>query len=234
MLTPKLFQSEINIPGLMNIAGKIDIPSHYIGVRIFPGYPFHFGGMGEWQVGQTSFINSLQAYVKEWEHNIASIIWILEQSFITSIRVLFWPLLGIILIRNKIKINENKLDGLGKLAPSLNIILSIGFFTLIIGFLLSYSISLNGYKWELSRFMIPGVAIGMVALILTILENFKSKRIGVLSFITLFILLIGGPVFDLIYNIFKNLFQIFNNENNIVWSVFFGSGPVIDSKTCLK
>lgn len=94
-------------------------------------------------------------------------IWHVEQFGFTSIRIIFWSLFGVAFLiymsrfkGHTILKGEASKDELFPLGTLARFTLSI----LTIGILLSTCFSLNSHKWEMSRFLYPGLVLGMFCL----------------------------------------------------------------------
>ena len=90
MLTPEFLQTNLEYYGLMSPLGNSS------GLEVYPGYPYHFGNPNEWALGQLSLLKELQMYIQQGLSGYSYSIWVLEQIIFNSVRVLFFPILGII------------------------------------------------------------------------------------------------------------------------------------------
>jgi hypothetical protein len=227
MLTPSSLLSDITYSGIMSPSG-----SNVKGLSILPGIPFHFGWFGSWQNGWIPNLSFAAEYIKTGQVKIQfllQIVWNLEQIFLTSIRVHFFPILGILFMCFR----SDKVRGEYFLKTGSLQIKQIGYYGSILfltGFILCFSFSLNGYKWELSRFLIPGVSIGMLGMALTAIHFTKktvpSRKIFIF-FISLFLL--SGPAIDLVLTSGRNAFKFLNKD--IFLSHFMeliGTGPILN------
>ena len=233
MLTPKILQADIDIPGLMTVHGRS------LGVHVLPGIPFHFGSSDEgWSSGQMSFLKEGYSYVANWRNNLFKIVWVSEQIVFTSLRVLFFPIVGILSLFLISRSNQDHavLKHKDIALPSFRLIYILGIYTFIIGFIISFSLSLNGYKWELSRFLIPGITIGMLAISLSVLRLFnKNSNSGHFWLIALIVIMTIGPLMSMLSTEVKNInYSIQNNTLKGKFQTFLGQGPVIDKSYCRK
>jgi len=229
MLTPASLLSEITYSGsgIMSPSGE-----NGKGISVLPGIPFHFGWLGSWHNGwmpplafAVEYIQTGQGEMKFFDH----IVWNLEQIFVTSIRVHFFPILGVFFMCFQLdKMREGYFSNRG--AFNFKQIGFCGGILFLVGFIISFSINLNGFKWELSRFLIPGVSIGMLGLALTAVhvmaERASSRKIFVVL-ILLFVLM--GPTINLVGTSGRNASNLYNED--VVADYFFaliGSGPIVN------
>jgi len=104
-----------------------------------------------------------------------------------------------------------------------------GGFLFAAGFILCFSFVLNGYKWELTRFLIPGISIGMFGFSLAVI-NFETERKSsrFLQHFIIAIFVFGGPAVNLVGTSSVNAYHLMSN--GLVAPVLFeiiGSGPVV-------
>lgn len=233
MLTPKSMQSAANVPGLMTTASSGE--KNKTGVNIAPGVPFVYGWGGTWKSGQGLFYPEMKANLENWRANLIPILWIFEQLFFTSLRVLFFTILGLIgffvLLRNK---GTAALPKIGIAVPSYRTLGILGAYTFSIGFIINFTISLNGYKWELSRFMIPGVLLGMLGFALCTLSYIAKRSRSALQLSAAICLLVTcGPLVNFIATTAKNAPGLINSVAiSDRLHVFNGPGPQIDRGYC--
>jgi hypothetical protein len=230
-LTPKFMQSEIDYAGLMTAYLPTD-DKHDSGVGIYPGVPFKFGKVH----GSKPFIDKLIKYKSDWRENLEPVIWYLEQSFYTSLRVYFFPIIGLLALWFMSKKEEDNLElASDTVRPSYKLLSVLGSYTFIVGFLLVYPIQWNGYKWELSRLMIPGITIGMLGLSLYLLKCLKQQQNFHFYYIAIFIFITSAPITFFVDGMVTNgrsLVQGPSTANYI--KVFLGQGPNIDRSLCVR
>ncbi|MFZ6765494.1 hypothetical protein ACO0LM_00310 [Undibacterium sp. Di26W] len=238
MLTPKSMQVALDVPGLMTTAG-VKAEQHHAGLMFVPGVPFHFGWSGaDWKAGQLSFIKEGQVYMMGWQKNFAAFIWILEQMFITSIRVLFFPIIGIIgfFFLSKWQLKTPEIEQNSENAPSFKLLGLSAAYLFFIGFFINFTIMLNGYKWELSRFLIPGVTMGMLGFSLYAAKSMSNNRkyggyllVAILCFVTC------GPLLSFLISSAVNYQHAFRDNSGAgIFQIFLGKGPEINTAFCKK
>lgn len=83
-----------------------------------------------------------------------------------SIELLLFPLIGVIYLIN---LNKKQFSG-----TYIKTIAYVGGATLFLGFIVAFTFTMQGYKWELSRFLIPGIAIGMVGFAILVMKGLAS------------------------------------------------------------
>ena len=86
---------------------------------------------------------------------------------------------------------------------------------------------LNGYKWELSRFLIPAVSIGSLGLSLAVIylvdRKFMFRKYIV---IIVFLLVFAGPFINLIGTAAHNIIYLVKNDLGKVYFLeLVGKGP---------
>ena len=130
---------------------------------------------------------------------------------------------GLIYLRKKCKLESSLSE-----KSSFRYLYLFGILTFIIGLLISFPFSLNGYKWQLSRFMIPGIAIGMLGFSLFIINQMKRTAKNRVLAMTISIMVIFGPVFTqlTVANI-----NIFDNPS-MKMDLLLSSGPGKSEYTC--
>jgi hypothetical protein len=226
MLTPSSLLSDVSYSGIMSPSG-----TNGQGLAIQPGIPFHFGWLGSWQNGWMPNLAFSEEYIKNGQGRLQfvnQIFWNLEQIFITSIRVQFFPIVGIFFMCFCL----HKIRGHGVANKESFQIKRTGFYgsvLLIFGFIFCFSFSLNGYKWELSRFLIPGISIGMIGISLATVHVLSKPACIQKPFVFLISLfVVFGPAVNFISTSSINAYYLI--DNNILFSYFFdliGPGPIL-------
>jgi hypothetical protein len=193
MLTPSVLQNDLKAEEVTNFSVNKNSKfySENFGsknlINIYPGYPFFYDGINDWKSGQASLLKDGLNFEDNFKNNFFSLTWILEKIFLNSLLVLFFPTIGMILLINYY-IKKNFLFSKNKKKIRFLIVISILAF--LFGVLFTFFISIKGYKWELSRFMIPFITFGMLSFFLTLIVLFKSSKILILLiFISVF-----GPI----------------------------------------
>lgn len=220
MLTPSSQHTEVNYSGMMSVSNAREgkATEHGIkekGVIIYPGYPFHYDGIFGWKSGQTQLLEEALEYKKSLIKNISSFVWTLERVVINSIVVLFFPIAGLIYLKkyrsNPKVYNKNEVDYL----------YFFGLLFFIFGLLISFPFSLNGYKWELSRFMIPGIAVGMLGFSLFVVNQMKKTKKRKVLVIFISSVVMFGPISTQLVVVGLNISSDFSSKMSLLLS----SGP---------
>jgi hypothetical protein len=230
-LTPKFMQSEIDYAGLMTAYVPTD-NTHDAGIGIYPGVPFKFGKVH----GSAPFVEKLIKYKDNWRENLEPVIWQLEQSFYTSLRVYFFPIIGLLALWFMSKSKEGSAEFASNIArPSYKTLSALGGYTFIIGFVIAYSIQWNGYKWELSRLMIPGITIGMLGLSLCFLKFLKQQQKFYSYYFVILIFITSAPIVYFINGTVENARSLIERPSTLNdLQVFLGQGPDINKSLCVK
>lgn len=192
MLTPKKLHENLNIPGMMSIS-SMDKNS----ISIAPGV-FHYSQYID-TFHRDRYDSNIIEMAKSFKNKDYRLVLLyLEDIFVMSLRMLFFPISGFILLflySNKLIQDEENLY-------LVNFIKISGVVFFAVGFLISFPIAISGHKWELVRFLIPGIVLGLFSFILIAFLSFK-KRINhfKLKVCGLFILMSLAPVTDFILTI---------------------------------
>ena len=192
MLTPKKLHENLNIPGMMSIS-SMDKNS----ISIAPGV-FHYSQYID-TFHKDRYDSNIIEMAKSFKNKDYRLVLLyLEDIFVMSLRMLFFPISGFILLflySNKLIQDEENLY-------LVNFIKISGVVFFAVGFLISFPIAISGHKWELVRFLIPGIVLGLFSFILIAFLSFK-KRINhfKLKVCGLFILMSLAPVTDFILTI---------------------------------
>lgn len=202
MLTPKSLRDNVQINGIMTIDGHGRQSDKFICIR--PIFPFHHLFNGQWTFGiwdkKREIYSALEMYKKTGQsmqfhpdvlrHELR---YETEADFFNSIRMAFFPLVGLILTWFISVFKDSRLDKNGKMAD-VKKLWFVSFIVFLIDYLIVFFIEFNGYKWELSRFLIPGYVLGMVCFIVSIsflIDNIKGFKVSVIAFIIIFIMTFG-------------------------------------------
>lgn len=208
MLTPSGLVDEVPVDGVMTVTEGADGSQSKQGIVLAPvmNYQLTKGPDELWQLGwgymQTTMDYAVDGlHQGKWYvlfHGLASLWW-------DSIRIIFWPLLGVL--------------GMGLIAyrqqssRELSYWAVIGFGAMAVGYPIAFLISLNGYKWALSRFAMPFYFFGMLFLAMILGRAWKSdqKLYRLASLFSIFAILISqiGDKLLIYYN---------NASQNDVWS----------------
>ena len=230
MLTPKFMQDKLDYSGVVSVDYNSD--SRRAAIGISPGVPFKFGITH----GQTPIIDQLIKYKDNWRENLTPVIWFGELSFYTSLRVCFFPIIGLLALWFMSKKEEGNLEFAPNIsAPSYKSLAILGGYTFIIGFLIASTITLHGHKWELSRFMTPGMAIGMLGFSLFLLAYLKQNKNFLICFVLILIFVTSSPIIHFINELFINGLSMMarsTTANDI--QIFLGQGPDIDRSLCVR
>jgi hypothetical protein len=219
MLAPKGLHSNVKIPGLMQVSRS---DRKAISFRN-PGISFYSSStITRWKqslssdemistydakcTGDTRILNFLTldcrglskpagvTFQSGTKEKIAGALKVIPMNTYLSLRVIFWPLISLILfffLRKKIDV------GIYKIGPTF-IALFIG------GSVITGTIALYGYVWELSRFFYTGWILGVVFLLLQ--TKFLKVQLRAVLITTFFIFSSLGPILEWSLDI-KNVFS---------------------------
>ena len=221
MLASKDFIEHINYDGLMSFDERTIGLLHF-----YPGIPFFFGYSLTPEWGLKMFYDSANSYPGITLSNILAKIWILEEILSTSIRVLFFPILGLALLYYRRNDSQLSIKSNGFNLTQMHIFY-LGLGLLSLGILASLFIGPVPTKWQLTRFLIPGTCIGMLCLSLTV-SKLKNRRL----LIALICLINLGPISDYLLTVTSNSIEIFKNPDK--YKIFLQAGPSIMPELCKK
>ena len=234
MLTPKIFLSNYEYSGIMSPSGS------GAGIEIKPGIPYVTGSLNHWVTDTEQYppLNFIKEYydgrinLYDFIRNTFWNIWNIESSIINSLRVYFFIILGLLYLIFRHKYFKNDERKVSDVVFNQKFLKHIGYFGIIafiISFTLCFTFSYNGYKWELSRFMIPSISIGMFGFVLFYIEFLKKSRkqfYFIINFLLIFMLF--GPISNFISIVLYKLYILSFSESGIsVLKEFLGPGPVL-------
>jgi hypothetical protein len=185
MLTPLALQDEVKLVGMLNVERD---SAEGKKVKVVP-YLKHFlvSGADEALSVESPLKESVQRFQRHLERKWIdaeawpAIVVMGEEYLVSALRALFWPIAGTIaafvlgvraqrrggikravMAHNRGAQDTSVLEGLPPYLFSLSLVNAV---VLSAGFAACYLFEVNGYKWELTRFMIPGYGIGMLLVI---------------------------------------------------------------------
>lgn len=213
MLTPSGLVDEVSIEGVMTVAGP-DEEQTGGGIMIVPVMNYQFsnapGVLGGLGVGLPYMEKMMDCAVDALHHGEWYLLfYALAGLWWDSVRIMFWPFLGVL--------------GIGLLAyhrrndKEIGFWAMAGFGTLAVGYVVDFFISLNSYKWALSRFAMPFYFLGMLFMAVLLGQAWIGKRklYRLLGAGSVFIILVG-QVLD------KALILYGNCTQNDIWSLMKG------------
>jgi len=203
----------VKISGVMKLSRNENVRS-----GLMPYLPFNYFNGKNWQMndfflGNRDTILNLKNEVTKTKKTqtvsqlFFNFLYILEFNFWVSLKILFFPLFGLVisfLFKNIVRYDSGKRD----LHLFYFYFKYFNILLFIIGFLISYFLILSGYKWELTRFLIPGVYTSMIifTIIFFSLKNRYTHYNYIFNLVLFFI--IGPPVIQSLVFIFLNLISI--------------------------
>lgn len=189
MLTPSGFAEEIPVEGVMTVAGPEE-DSQGEGIAIVPvmNYQFSKAPGALWGLAQgTPFIKGTLDCAVDALHNGEwyVLLYALTALWWDSIHIIFWPLLGVLGVGLAAYHQKDSRETAFWAMAGLG--------TLAVGYPIAFFISLNAYKWALSRFAMPFYFLGMFFLAVFLGMAWKSQKrlYRLISVGSIFIILIG-------------------------------------------
>lgn len=171
-LTPVELHDKVDIPGVERISRE-----HY-NLYFSPGIPYLLGNYRGW----TQATNDAPFFTDQT--SVGKKAFILWRKLLDTFQVLFFPLLGFFLIARGKDARPNFRE--------LHFLTSIALFC---GFALVWPFFIYGSKWLMTRFLIPGVYLGQLALIAIMNEKTRwmDARLAKASMATLLLFGAHGP-----------------------------------------
>lgn len=192
MLTPSVFAEDVSIEGVMSVAGPEEsMQSEGIAIVPVMNYQFSKAPGDLWGLAQgTPFIKETLDCAVDALHNGEwyVLLYALTALWWDSVHIIFWSLLGVLGVAVAAYYQkDNRETAYWAIA---------GLGTLAVGYPIAFFISLNAYKWALSRFAMPFYFLGMLflAVILGRAWTSQKKLYRWISGVCVFVILIGQVV----------------------------------------
>lgn len=190
MLSPKSLQDNVDIPGVMKVE-----KTGYTGIN--PAFPYWRGIAGNWQISISDHAVSRRELLADARTNksmdaLHELYYRAETDLFSVMRVSFFPILGTVMLWRIVR--RMKADG----PHALKDLWFVSSFSLLCGIAISFSIMLNGYKWELSRFLIPGYLLGLVSFVVALdsMLDGTTKAKARMIVAAALVAMTFGPVFN--------------------------------------
>lgn len=206
MLTPSGLVDEVSVDGVMTVAEGADENLSSQGIVFVPVMNYQLMKSKDvlWKLGW-GYMESILDYAVDALHQGSWYVLVhcLTSLWWDSVRIIFWPLLGVL--------------GMGLIAcqkkdREISYWAVLGFSVLAVGYPVAFLISLNGYKWALSRFAMPFYFLGMMFLAAILGRAWRSEKklYRLISIFSVFVILVGQAG--------DKLFLYYNNAvNNDMW-----------------
>lgn len=206
MLTPSGLVDEVSVDGVMTVAEGADENLSSQGIVFVPVMNYQLMKSKDvlWKLGW-GYMESILDYSVDALHQGSWYVLVhcLTSLWWDSVRIIFWPLLGVL--------------GMGLIAcqkkdREISYWAVLGFSVLAVGYPVAFLISLNGYKWALSRFAMPFYFLGMIFLAAILGRAWRSEKklYRLISIFSVFVILAGQAG--------DKLFLYYNNAvNNDMW-----------------
>ncbi len=174
MLLPSFMREKIDLPGL----AEVYRPGEYTGIK--PELPYAVGWAYDWKYGtpydaaqKAQYIQLLRGGKGLSGGLVYQILWQLESNFWAALRVMFFPLSGLLAFYFLLKKNLPSMRD--KFAEFRN--WWIEAIWIFLGcFILTFGIIISGRKWEMSRFMMVPYALGLILFILAVMYYAESRQ----------------------------------------------------------
>lgn len=198
MLTPSSIADQVEIEGIM----AVEESRHDEGIAIVPVMNYQFSKKpGQlWGIAQSvSFVKETLDCAVEGLHNgeYYVVLYCLSMLWWDSIRIIFWPLLGVIgVVLAAYHRRDNGETFYWAIA---------GVGVLFTGYPIAFLVSYNAYKWELSRFMMPFYLMGMIFLTFFVGRalTYKARVYRYVGVLCVFCIL-TGQILDKILILYQN------------------------------
>ena len=148
-----------------------------------------------------------ETYVKArtigWDEVYRRLVWLFEGQFWASVRGYGFPLLGCFLLWLYLRRPRGELDR-QRLALSVWLLLSL--FAFGFGYAIFFSFALDGMKWWLARFLVPGSTMALICLSFVALHHLQNIRPVARKALWIFLVVTAtwGPVVELASVGFRN------------------------------
>ncbi|MBF0175278.1 MAG: hypothetical protein HQL63_00300 [Magnetococcales bacterium] len=212
MTTPRTFHTDLSKYKNEGTQKLMSMKSHSSSILLYPVMPYRFFDGAGWRAGKAKYLLNkfdVDYFIKTSKNPRSAqvILWSLEEEIWTAARIMFFPLLGITLFwvhlrRRYFDQSAKKLNSPETFTDRTFLLhlffAGIASISLCLGFLVSFSVAIFGYKWELSRFSMLGNTMGMLILILAVdahlshlTDASKNRIFAFLCFLTMF-----GPLLN--------------------------------------
>jgi len=186
LLAP-LGAESVVIPGFSTLKFE---QSLFSSESLSPGFPFLVGSFSSFpfEINPKALDSSKDFVASVAEGEISRALWNLEQVFLSTLRPIFWPLMGFavifVLLRRRRKPQIGFVKKIQLMDTHQIVTMFIySMFYFIVTFPLTFMFKINGLKWEMTRFTFPGLVVGMFFIILiftALLQSAKRKATMVL------------------------------------------------------
>lgn len=212
MLTPQfLVNKNADIPGTMTI-----IKEGAKNIELAPVLPYVYPTINESSHSVYFYSDLREIRSKGLNININSIpgiLFLLEAMLWDSLRIIFFPFISFVFLffylfyynkeNNRENIKENNKD-----IENIKFLYIASIITFLIGFFIAYFFIIQGRKWELSRFLIPGYGLGLICLGISL--NFlkkliKNKILLISIFFIILLFLFFGNFYHILLIIYSNI-----------------------------
>ena len=135
-----------------------------------------------------------------------------EVLIFNVLRLSFWPIIGSLVLFSIVKFNLIKNENL-----NLKLFVNYNLTFLFIGLFITHFFSYYGMKWELSRFHMPGMLLGMLSLVIVFnyLFSFNSRKLNIFLYFIIFTIVVGGPSHLILMILERSYLFIF--KENYLW-----------------
>lgn len=128
-----------------------------------------------------------------------AVLWLFEQQLWDSIRIYGFPLLGLLLLHLALRRERDRT----RLDQHAWLLLSL--FAFAVGYGVAFGLDLDGRKWWLARFLVPGSAMALTCLGYAVLDTLRARsRLRILLVGLLLVAATVGPVSELGSVFFRN------------------------------
>tara|TARA_B100001059_G_C17838465_1_gene590076 strand:+ start:8210 stop:9925 length:1716 start_codon:yes stop_codon:yes gene_type:complete len=209
MLTPTKLTESVEIEGLMQVK-----KNEKLEIGIVPQLPYFFSNGTGWSRAEPYLYERDKKYRDQYNSNSQSTLdktilffkmWIIfETNIWIAFRIMIIPFIGVLglwmLIFYKSKWDPPKFK-------KYKMFVLVNTLIIIPGFIIPFLFTLSGYKWELTRFLIPGIYMAMMSFVIFLKYFHFTKNIFIkkyFSYVVAF-LLISPIIIDTIIRIGMNV-----------------------------
>ena len=201
MLTPSVLHDRIEIQGMMKVQ-----QDNISAIKVHPGL-MHIVKQVDSFNSNVHFDRLEKILDAKDKKNYRLAFFYVEESLVASLRMVFFPFIGFVILFLMINKIRNKFTS-KEILINLDLLKIVGSTLFFIGFFVAFSFMVYGYKWELARFIIPGIMFGMFSFILVVMfllqKNIKNTNLKIASII-IFVSL--APLSDFVFTIKQRMIE---------------------------
>lgn len=217
MLLPSMYNSNIGVPGLMMLQ-RADSPT--ISLRsprtsensVYQNTNLLVNDTNLKQPGTTGTHNTKNKFISTIKNNQFTFT---LAKLIRSIQLVFFPLLGLVLLSKLLRTDTFLLHE----QNFLKYLFSSSILLFCLGWAISSIFNIYGYTWELSKFFYIGSFLTMFILGLSLIKYYKKETVTFkkISLVLLALFIITGPSINYVTTISNNMHNFYNSKSELAF-----------------